>query len=129
MIKMTRPNFHILENAEESYASKYEEFIELYNNPEITTKEIEKKLGWNNKQYRKALRKAVNEGRVTPRKLLSNRNYHYLKEEDKWRVQKVIKGKQIGFRVNNETEAIQLRDYLNQHGWNKQNYYRFMRGK
>lgn len=60
--------YRIIENPDPAYYERYEEFIELYNNKNITVEDIRKKLGWRVKVYNDARRKALKEGRIVDRR-------------------------------------------------------------
>lgn len=60
--------FKIVENSSPTYMEKYEEFVELYNNPEITVEDIRKKLGWRTKIYNDARTRALKEKRIKDRR-------------------------------------------------------------
>jgi hypothetical protein len=61
-------SFRVIENSSPAYMEKYEEFIKLYNNPEITVEEIRKQLGWRTKIYNDARKKALEENRIIDRR-------------------------------------------------------------
>ena len=52
----------------ENYWNKYEEYIQLYNNPNITVKEIFKKLKISNRRFNNYHKKAIKENRITNRR-------------------------------------------------------------
>ena len=55
---MTKKNFRILEGCPPKFLERYDEFIELYFNPDIKKKDILKILDWSDGQYKKARAKA-----------------------------------------------------------------------
>ena len=61
-------NFKIVENSLPVYLEKYDEFIELYNDPEIPVEEIRRRLGWRTKIYGDARRKALSENKIQERR-------------------------------------------------------------
>lgn len=61
-------SFKVIENGRPAYMEKYEEFIELYNNPEITVEDIRKQLGWRTKIYNDARKQALKENRIIDRR-------------------------------------------------------------
>ncbi len=61
-------NFKIIENSPPVYMEKYEEFIELYNDKNITVEEIRQRLGWRTKVYNDARNKALEENRIIDRR-------------------------------------------------------------
>lgn len=65
-------NFRIVENSKPAYLEKYDEFIELYNNPEITVDDIRKKLGWRTKIYNDARTQALADGLITDRRTINS---------------------------------------------------------
>ena len=109
-----------MENTQPSYADKYEEFIDLYNNSKLTTIDIYKKLGWNNAIFKKARDQALKEGRIKPRKG-KPKHYTYNKKGKHWTVYKNINRIQMQFSVGSEKEAKELVAYLDEHGWSKKN--------
>lgn len=64
-------NFRVVENAPPAYTEKYEEFIELYNNHDVTVEDIRKELGFNIKQYNLARKRALSEGVIQDRRVAS----------------------------------------------------------
>lgn len=130
--------FKIVENSPPAYAEKYEEFIELYNNPDIIVEDIRLKLGWRTKIYNDARRQALKEGRIKDRrtrKMLKNRGrprkpkykpkyYTYDRRTRKYRVSKryYVDGKYHithygGYRK--ETDAQKIVEELKKVGWDK----------
>lgn len=61
-------SFRLIENGCPAYVEKYEEFIELYNNPEIRVEDIRKQLGWGTKVYNDARKQALKENRIMDRR-------------------------------------------------------------
>lgn len=62
---MSKINFNIVEGSDEEYYSKYEEFIEYYNNTDLTVNEIRLKLDLNTYKLKKYREKALEENRLT----------------------------------------------------------------
>lgn len=60
--------FHIIENPDPAYFEKYDEFVKLYNDKNITVDDIRRKLGWRTKVYNDARRKALDEGKIVDRR-------------------------------------------------------------
>lgn len=117
---MTKPNFRIVENSQPHYLENYERFIELYNDSDLTIKQIEKELGWNWNAYRRAKKRAVEENRLIPRCMNTDaKNYYCNDMYGYWYVKKTVNGKTHSFKVANEKEAKALVGYLNEHGWSK----------
>ena len=63
--------FRVIENSPPTYAEKYEEFIQLYNDPDIIVEDIRKKLGWTIKVYGDARKQALREGRIKDRRTIN----------------------------------------------------------
>lgn len=60
--------FRIVENPQEEYLDKYEEFVDLYNENKWTIWEIQKHLGWSVKVYNRARAYAVSRGDLIDRR-------------------------------------------------------------
>ena len=127
---MTKKNFRILEGCPPKFLERYDEFIELYFNPDIKKKDILKILDWSDGQYKKARAKAVEEGligKTKPRgRGVKNPKYHYYDRKLKrYVVSRDTKRIHIYHICNSKQEAIELVAYLNKYGWTKKNIKQF----
>jgi hypothetical protein len=105
----------------------YEEFVKLYNEQKISVAEIKKRLG--QAKYTRYRKKAIQKGDIKQRpfnlrfrdSLFEPKFYHFDKQQQKYRVHKVIKGKyhSYGF-YETEKEAQQIVEKLKKHNWNKE---------
>lgn len=87
-------NFRIIENAPPKYTERYEEFIELYNESNLTMDEIRKKLDWTYSAYRQARKKAVEEKRLKERNPSHKPKNKKIKDKPKY-YHRTPKGKYI----------------------------------
>ena len=112
-------NFHIVENDN----SKYDEFVELYNDYSIDTATIKQKIGSNS--YLKLRKEALENGDIKqrPSNIKRNQNhkfYHFDKNRGKYRVRKVRHGKYMCFGFyDTENEAKQVVEQLKAVDWDK----------
>ena len=103
--------------------SKYNEFVELYNNYDINVLEIKRIVGHN--IYTKLRREALINGDIKPRpfNLRHNKNYkyyHFDKGSGKYRVRKVKNGKYMSFGFfDTEDEAKDMVRRLKEVDWDK----------
>ena len=119
MKEKKKVNFRIIEG---DY-SKYDKFVEMYNNRKISTEYIKRKLGV--AFYNKYRGEALREGDIEPRPLSLKINnnfkyYHYDKVKKKYRVRKVKNGKYMSFGFyDTEEEAKQRVEELKKINWNE----------
>ena len=131
--------YRIIENAPPEYEEKYDEFVKLYNNHEITVEDIRKELGLNVKQYNLARRRALSEGLIKNRRTAAkdkkigrpklkkkkkHKHYSHARSSGKFNVVK-------RFYKNNEVinvycgtydleeQAIMVAEEMNKVGWDK----------
>ena len=135
---MGQKRFRIVENAQPEYLEKYEEFVELYNDKNITVKDIRKELGFNMAQYNLARQKALSEGliknrltsndkRLGRRKVKKKRNYkHYShsRSSGKYNVVKRLyeNGKSVTVycgTYDTEEQAMMVVEKMSNVGWDK----------
>lgn len=126
---MSRPNFRIIENQPSKWEEKYEEFIDLYENSTLSVMDIRNRLGLSSKQFAKARDKAKREGKITLRNERRAKQYYFNKQNKKWYIYKQNNKKLLTWQVSSEDEAIQMRDYLDEHGWTNENVEEFRKGK
>lgn len=114
-------NFKIIENAPPRWHEKYYEFVELYNNPEITKTELLKILDWNLNQFNPAREQAIKE-RLIPelRKPLKAKHY-YKTSNGQYMVQRDTKTIFVRAYCHSEEEAQLLVEYLHENGWTMEN--------
>ena len=103
---------------------KYDEFVKLYNNPEIKKTRIHKILGWSTRQYNKARQHAILEGDITPFKD-QVKYYHWSSVKKRFIVSRKKGNTTIYVTCNTEEEAIELVNYLKNKGWTRKNVARF----
>ena len=119
MKEKKKVNFRIIEG---DY-SKYDKFVEMYNNRKISTEYIKRKLGvaFYNKYRGEALRNGDIEPRPLSLKINNNfKYYHYDKVKKKYRVRKVKNGKYMSFGFyDTEEEAKQRVEELKKINWNE----------
>ena len=128
-------NFRIVENPLPHYYEKYDDFVELYNNPNITIVDIRNKLGWTVKTYTLAREKALSEGLIKERRVRSKKgrprkkkkvpkNYYYRKNTGNYVVTKRItinkEVKTIYYGTyKNEEECVKIINELKKVNWDK----------
>lgn len=110
-------NFNIIENSQPSFLERYDEFISLYNNPNISVREIVKRLGWNTTQLKKARKKGLDEGVIqkrysTPRyskKCIRNGNRfkYYSKYYGRFKVCKHHNGKYVYYGIYDSVKVAE----------------------
>lgn len=88
----------------------YDEFVEMYNNYDVSVKEIKRKVGGN--AYSRYRKKAIKNGDIKQRpfNLRFKENYkfyHYDKDMEKFRVRRVINGKYISYGFYDDEETAQ----------------------
>lgn len=92
-------NYRIVENPPPHYVEKYDEFVDLYNNPNISIVDIRSQLGWTVKTYTLARLKALEEGKIVERRSRGNqgrprrekhipKNYYYRANSDNYVITK-----------------------------------------
>jgi len=116
---MDNVTFNIVEN---DYSSKYDEFVELYNDYSIDVQKIKQKIGSNS--YLKLRKEALNKGDIKQRpyniKRVNHKHYHFDKSMGKFRVRKVKNGKYMSFGFyDTEREAKQVVERLKEVDWDK----------
>lgn len=104
--------------------SKYDYFVELYNNPNLSVLDIKREVGTN--AYTKLKREALKNNDITLRPTVFNINenlykfYHFDKQRGKYRVHKVKKGVYMSFGFyETEEEAKIVVEELKKVGWDK----------
>lgn len=109
-------NFNIIENPDPPYMEKYEEFIELYNNSEVTISKICEKLKWNVKVYYNAKKRALSEGRI-----IDNPPKYYYFRNGRYVVSKLLNGKRVYFGAfKYEDDAKIIVEELGKNEWDKE---------
>lgn len=105
----------------------YEEFVELYNDRNISTDDIKKVIG--RKNYIRYREKALKDNDIKQRpsnlrfgrQLDCYKYYHYDKSRGAYRVHKVKNGKYISYGFfNTEEEAKQRVEFCKKHNWNEE---------
>ena len=124
---MKMANFNIVEDTKPRYLDRYDEFIELYLDPDIRKPELLKRLDWSNNTYKQARRHAVENGDLPDDKRKKPVYYFYAPRHDRWIVAKRNKRVFLQVYCHTEEEAISLRDYLDEHGWTKENVIKWKR--
>lgn len=127
---MSKPNFRIIENSPPKYLERYDEFLELYYNPDVRKMDILKILDWSDGQYKKARAKAIEEGLIEKSKprgrgVKNPKYYYYDNKLKRYVITRDTKRIHIYHICNSKKEAIELVDYLNKFGWNKENIKQF----
>lgn len=122
------PNFKVVENSPPKWQLKYREFIELYNNPRITRRELLKELDWNLNQYTPAREQAIRDGLIPEVRKLLTAKYYYPRPGGKFLVERVTKKYFVRELMDNEEEAKRLVEYLHKHGWTMDNVDEYKRG-
>jgi len=79
----------------------YNEFVEAYNNPSLTTHDIRRKYQLNSNKYSKLRRKALNNGDIPSVRHMNNTNAKFYTKtvNGDWQVQKTINGKKTLYGV------------------------------
>jgi len=122
--------YNIIENSKEIPITEYEEFINLYNNPNISVKEIYKKLGWTTKKYCRLRKKALKEKRIHERQPRNRKprekpkrkitNYTYNHHSRKFLVRKGKNYKMIHYGCYDTREqAEKIVEELRKCNWDK----------
>ena len=114
---MGEVNFRLIEG---DY-SKYDTFVELYNNKKVSVEYIKRKVGTH--IYKKFRAEALENGDIIPRPSGVKINqdfkyYHFDKQRGKYRVRRVINGKFLSFGFyDTENEAKQRVEELKKNNW------------
>ncbi len=101
----------------------YDEFVELYNNYDISVIDIKKRIGA--KAYTRYRKKALDNGDIKQRPFNLRFNehykyYHYDKSMEKFRVRRVIDGKFISYGFyEDENVARKVVEKLKSVNWDK----------
>ena len=119
----SKKNFRIVENSPPKYLERYDEFLELYFNPEVFKRDILLELDWSENQYQHARKKAIRDGLIQPRTKV--KHYYYNKSNGKYIVNKCTRNIHFAHTVDTEEEAKAMVEYLRKYGWTKQNAYKF----
>lgn len=117
-------NFRVIEDPTPKWHYQYYEFIEAYNNPNITKRELLKKLDWSQNQYNQAREQAIKEKKI-PEIRRPKKFKYYRRNKTGYIVEKRTQGKIIRGYAHTEKEAKKLVEYLHKHGWNKENILKF----
>ena len=130
-------NCRVIENATPEYVKKYEEFVKLYNNPDIRVADIREQLGLNIKQYTLARKQALSEGLIKDRisvsknkkvgrpKLKKKKHKHYSHSRSgKFNVVKRFceKGEEVNVycgTYDSEEQAMMVAEEMDKVGWDK----------
>ena len=120
----------IIENPMPSYLPKFEDFVDYYNNSDMTVLEIINLLGWNNGQYKKARKKAIEDGVLIPRTQHTARRskktirkpkyYVYHVSNHKYCIVKKIRNKNVYFgQYDDESVTKKIVEDLKKVNWDK----------
>lgn len=119
--------------------SKWEEFVELYSDENVSSGEIREKLGLGKSAYynwgrdfaneygfmrktgKRGLETKVKFKQTPPKKCKEPLNYYYMKYANSWRVSKQIDGKPIDYGCyKNKEQAEKVVEHLKKHNWDKE---------
>lgn len=114
------PNFVIVENPKPNYADRFDEFVELYNDPTLLRREVREKLGWNRSTYCKARKEAMSLGLIQDSPV-KPRYYFFNTTVGKWMVNRRDKNHDIRIRCESKEQAMAMVEYLHEFGWSKRN--------
>lgn len=122
-------NFKIIENAPPRWHEKYYEFVELYNNPEITKTELLKILDWNLNQFNPAREQAIKDGLVPEIRKPIKGKYYYQTSNGNYVVTRDTKEIFVRAYLHTKEEALALIKYLEEHGWTMDNVEEWRKGE